>query len=155
MLRTRWYLKNVRRVTQPKPMCRNICITLLGDAPASNMAKHNRKFPAAICVPGMFGWLLHVRTCLLHAGLWQVVVTTAMVPSCCALTSGLSALQVWQKVKSKSSCERNTMCLGSARRFWLLSSTFKLETQMIKNTSWSWLVPQSPSPLPVILLSTL
>jgi len=32
-----------------------VWITLLADPPAIKMAKHSRKLPAAICVPGIFG----------------------------------------------------------------------------------------------------
>ena len=78
---------------------------------------HNRKFPADTLCPGILGWLCHTAVFCVHLGLWHVVVTTASVPISFASTIGLSALQVWQKLKSNRSCDRNTMCFGSVRRF--------------------------------------
>lgn len=106
-------------------MCWKIWITLLADPPAIKMAKHSRKLPAAICVPGIFGWLLQVKILLVHFGLRQVVVTTAIVPSWRVLTCGPSALQIWQNWKSINSWVRNTTCFGWVRRLSSVTWTLK------------------------------
>lgn len=97
---TRWYRKNERKDIHPNPMCWKMLRSLLADPPAIRIAKHRRKLPAAICVPGMFGWLFQVKFLLVHFGLQQVLVTIAIVPSWHVVTSGLSALQMWLKTAS-------------------------------------------------------
>ena len=69
-------------------MWAKILKTLEEEPPPNNMAMQSRK-------------------------LVQVLVTTAFVPICFASTEGLSALQMWQKLKRSSSCDKNTMCFGS------------------------------------------
>ena len=113
---TLWNLKKVLRDTQPRPMCENIRKTFVAEPPASSTAMHSRKLPAAIPEFGMFGWLCQVVTYFGHFGLWQVLVTTALVPICLASIEGLSVLQTWQKLKRRSSCDKNTMCFGSDLR---------------------------------------
>ena len=113
---TLWNLKKVLRDTQPRPMCENIRKTFVAEPPASSTAMHSRKLPAAIPEFGMFGWLCEVFTCFGHFGLWHVLVTTALVPICLASIEGLSVLQTWQKLKRRSSCDKNTMCFGSDLR---------------------------------------
>ena len=126
---TCWYRKNVLMVMQLNPMWRNTAKTLVTDPPETNTANARRKFPAAICVPDIFGWLFHTFTLLGHLGLWQVVVTTAIVPSWRTSTSGLSVLQKRQNWNRRSKLDRKTtcMCLGCERRFWLSSVIFKLK----------------------------
>ena len=84
-------------------MCEKICKTLVAEPPANNMARHNRKLPAAIPEFGIFGWLCQVWTCFGHFGLVQVVVITALVPTCLASNEGLSVLQEWQNLNNNSS----------------------------------------------------
>ena len=114
---TRWYLKKVLRDKQPSPIWKKTVNTFEADPPASKIAKQRRKLPAGNFVPGINGWLCHVYFRLGHLGLEQLVVTTASVPTWCTSTSGLSCLQLWQKPNNSNNCERNTMCLGSVRRF--------------------------------------
>ena len=130
-------------------MCWKMLRTLLADPPAIRIAKHRRKSLAAICVPGMFGWLFQVKFLLVHFELRQVLVTIAIVPSWRVVTSGSSALQMWQNWNSINNCVRNTTCFGWVRRLssvtWTLkvgkgkkiSSNYELSTclhQMLLNT---------------------
>ena len=94
-------------------MWAKILKTLEAEPPPNNMAMQSRKFPAAIPQFGIFGWLCQVLTGFGHFGLVQVLVITAFVPICFASTEGLSALQMWQKLKRSNSCDKNTMCFGS------------------------------------------
>lgn len=114
---TFWCLKKVVKDTQPIPMCAKIWKTFDADPPATSMAMQSRKFPARMAVPGILGWLCQTVTGFSHFGLLQVVVITASVPICVASTIGLSSLHTWQNLNRRSSWERNTMCLGSVRRF--------------------------------------
>ena len=57
------------------------------------MAKQSKKFPAAILVPGIVGWLFHTVSLLEQVGLLQVVFTTAIDPTSVAVTAGLSAFR--------------------------------------------------------------
>ena len=104
----------VRHIQDP---CAGIFLrSLVYDPPANKTAIHKRKFPAATLRPGILGWLCHTIVLCGHLGLLQMVVTTASVPIAFAFTKGLSTLQEWQNWNSKSSCDSNTMCLGSVRR---------------------------------------
>ena len=47
----------------------------------------------------------------------HVVVTMVLDPTALDSTSGFSALQAWQKLKSSKSWDRNAMYLGSVRKF--------------------------------------
>lgn len=93
-------------------MCWNICKTFDAELPDSNIDMHNRKLPAGILVPGIFGWLFQTVSFLLHLLLVQVEVITAMVPTCFVSTSGLSALQEWQNLNRSSSWDRKTKNFG-------------------------------------------
>ena len=107
-------------------MCANIWRILVKEPPPSKTAIHKRKFPARAFVrPGVSGWLYHVVVFCGQFGLWHVEVTTAAVPTAFASTNGLSALHEWQKLKSSRSCDRNTMCFGSDRRFPLCCNNLK------------------------------
>ena len=116
-LLTLWYLKKVLRDKQPRPMWAKTVNTLEADAPATKIAIQSRKLPAGNFVPGIVGWLCHVVFGLGHLGFEQVLVTTASVPTSLTSTIGLSVLQLWQKPNNSRSCERNTICFGSVRRF--------------------------------------
>ena len=74
-------------------MWAKILKTLEEEPPPNNMAMQSRK-------------------------LVQVLVTTAFVPICFASTEGLSALQMWQKLKRSSSCDKNRMCFGSVLKLF-------------------------------------
>ena len=124
---TFWYRKNERKDTHPNPMCWKMLRTLLADPPAIRIAKQRRKLPAAICVPGMFGWLLQMKFLLVHFGLRQVLLTIAIVPSWRVVTSGSSALQMWQNWNSINSWVRNTTCFGWVRRLSSVTWTLKQE----------------------------
>ena len=114
---TCWYLKNVLRETQQRPICLKTWNTFVTEPPAKRTAIHRRKFPAGICEFGIAGWLCHVFTFLGHLGLKQLVVMTASVPTCLASSSGFSALQTWQNWKRSNNWLRNTICLGSVLKF--------------------------------------
>ena len=95
-LLTCWCLKNVRSETQARPICKNICLTLVKEPPAQSTAMHIRKFPANILVPGINGWLLHTNS-FRDLELVQIVLMTIAVPRCSAFTSGvLPVRQMWQ-----------------------------------------------------------
>ena len=102
------------------------------ELPDSNIAMHSGKFPAVILVPGMLGWLFQMTSFLLHFLLVQVEVTTAIVPTCLVFTSGFSALQKWQNLKSTSSCERKTINFGCLFRLSSLIYTLYREQRVTK-----------------------
>ena len=63
------------------------------------MAKQSKKFPAAILVPGIVGWLFHTVSLLEQVGLLQVVFTTPLTrllllspPACLLCRSGRSGI---------------------------------------------------------------
>ena len=117
---TCWCLKNVRNETQARPICKNICLTLVKEPPVQSTAIHIRKFPANILVPGINGWLLHTNY-FRHLELVQIVLMTIAVPHCSAFTSGvLPVRQIWQNWKSNNSLDMNTMCFGSVLMSWVL-----------------------------------
>ena len=129
---TRWCLKNVFREKQATPMCLNSCNTFDAELPDSNIAMHSRKLPAGILASGMLGWLFQMTSFLLHFLLVQVEVTTAIVPTCLVSTSGFSALQKWQNLKSNSSCERKTINFGCVLRLSSLIYTLYREQRVTK-----------------------
>ena len=117
ILHTRWCWKKALNDMHESPMCWNMCMTLLAEPPDTRMAKQSRKLPAYILVPGMNGWLFHTFSCLPHFALEHVVVITTAVPACLASTRGLSVLQWWQNLNSRSNCDKNMTNFGSVRRF--------------------------------------
>ena len=120
---TRWWLKKVFSKMHASPMCFKIWKILLADPPATRVAtrvaKHSKKFPAGILVPGITGWLFHTNS-LRHLGLEQTELTSAIVPRRRVSTKGSGAWQKWQNLKRMSSCEKNVMNLSSVR---MLSSS--------------------------------
>jgi F0F1-type ATP synthase assembly protein I len=84
-----------------------------GEAPDTKTEKHSKKFIAAILVPIMFGWLLHVLTGDGPWGLKHCVFTLTMVPMTLVSIKGFSDLQVGQVLNRSSSWDRKTMNFGS------------------------------------------
>ena len=117
---TLWTLKYFLRDMQAIPICLNKFITLLGDPPDIRIPKLSRKFPTGIFDPGIFGWLHHTFSLLLHLLFPQMVLTSTKDPICLVSTSGLSDLQDGQQWNSNNSWVRKTMYLGSVWRFWFL-----------------------------------
>lgn len=117
---TCWCLKNGRNETQARPICENMCLTLVKEPPAQSTAMHIRKFPANILVPGVTGWLLDTNS-FWHLELVQIVLMTIPVPHCSAVIWGvLPVQQIWQNWKSSNSLDMNTMCFGSVLTSWVL-----------------------------------
>ena len=117
---TLWTLKYFLRDMHAIPICLNKFITLLGDPPDIRIPKLSRKFPTGIFDPGIFGWLHHTFSLLLHLLFPQMVLTSTKDPICLVSTSGLSDLQDGQQWNSNNNWVRKTMYLGSVRRFWSL-----------------------------------
>lgn len=109
---TLWNLKKVLRDRQPRPIWPKIVNTFEAEPPASKIARQRRKLPAGNFVPGMKDWLCHVLFGLGYLELLQLLVTTASVPTCWTSTIGLSALQLWQKPKSNSNCDKEYYVFG-------------------------------------------
>lgn len=102
---------------QPRPIWPKIVNTFEAEPPASKIARQRRKLPAGNFVPGMKGWLCHVLFGLGYLGLLQLLVTTASVPTCWTSTIGLSACSYGRSQRATATVTKNTMCLGSVRRF--------------------------------------
>ena len=62
----------------------------------------------------------------------QVVLIMTSVPFSLALTSGLSALQIVQNLKSSSNFVKTTMCFGSDLRFEPFSGYLQKTNHVIK-----------------------
>ena len=63
----------------------------------------------------------------------QVVLIMTSVPFSLASTSGLSALQIVQNLKSSSNFVKKTMCFGSDLRFEPFSGNLQKNNHVIKN----------------------
>lgn len=118
--------------TQPSPIWRNTWNTLVADPPESRVLIQRRKFPAGIFELGNKGWLYHVCS-FWHFWLMQVVLIMTSVPFSLASTSGLSALQIVQNLKSSSNFVKKTMCFGSDLRFEPFSGNLQKNNHVIKN----------------------
>ena len=112
---TLWCLKYDAKDNVPRPMCLQIVCIFVRDAPAAIVAKLRRKFPAAIFVPVMKGWLRHIPS-LRQLGSIQDHLTITMLPHWCAFTQGVSLLQYWQNLNSDSNWDIKTMNFGSFLR---------------------------------------
>ena len=94
------------------------------------------KIASSIWVPGMFGWLLQVKTFLKHFKLWQVVVATVIVLSWRVFTSGSSAVQMWQNCYSINSWAKKTTCFGWVWRLSSVTWTLKVKKGSFKLGTW-------------------
>ena len=107
------------------PICWKTFKILLADPPATRIAKHSRKFPAGILVPGILGWLCQVFVLLLQEGFEHMVVTSAIVPFSWTWTSGLSDLQHGQNLKRVNNWVKNTINFGSVLMLSFFIKTLK------------------------------
>ena len=130
---TLWTLNYFLRDMHAIPIRLNKCITLLGDPPDIRIPKLRRKFPTGIFDPGIFGWLHHTFSLLLHLLFPQMVLTSTKYPICLVSTSGLSDLEEGQQWNSNNNLVRKTMYLGSVWRFWyLLDVLFGKKTFLLR-----------------------
>ena len=112
-------------------MWQNTWNSLVADPPESRVLIQRRKFPAGIFELGKKGWLYHVCS-FWHFWSMQVVLIMTSVPFSLASTSGLSALQIVQNLKSSSNFVKKTMCFGSDLRFEPFSGNLQKNNHVIK-----------------------
>ena len=114
-MHTFWCLKNVTSETVRRPICLQICRTFDIEPPARRVAIFKRKFPAAIRVPGIVGWLLQVYS-FIHVGFMHVDFIVSIVPQWLASVVGFAAVQKWQNLNSANIWVKNTINFDSILR---------------------------------------
>lgn len=114
LLLTRWCLKYVDNDIHASPICFITCNTLLADDPAIKIPNESKKFPAAIFVPDINGWLFHMKS-FSHFGCRHLPFMVTIVPTCITSKRGSLSWQIMQVLKSNSNWERNTTNFGCLR----------------------------------------
>ena len=112
------------------------------EAPANNMAKHNKKFPAPILPLSILGWLCHTNSFSKQSGFPQCVSMVTIVPCSCISTKTSSPLQPLQNWNSRSSFDRNTIYFGSFRKSLSFSFGLKRKQSKYYDTCLAWSIRQ-------------